>query len=136
MILLITTGSIPFSTFLYTNFIKTLNKEIEESAIIDGCTRFGAFWHISFPLLLPITSTVIILNAIGAWNNYSQAVFFLQRQDMQTVPLAISRFVQSYGADYTLMGASALIGMIPAAAVYFIFQRYFVNGITAGSVKG
>lgn len=136
MILLITTGALPFSVFLYLNFIKKLSREIEESAIIDGCTEFGAFWRISFPLLLPITSTVIILNVIGAWNNYGLAVFFLQRQEMHTVPLAISRFVQSYGADYTMMGASALIGLIPVTIVYLSFQRYFVSGLSAGAVKG
>lgn len=136
LILLIATGFIPQSVFLYTNFIRSLSKEIEESAVIDGCTTFTAFWRISFPLLLPITSTLVILNAIGAWNNYAQSVFFLQSQDMQTVPLAIGRFVQTYGADYTQMAAASLIGMLPAVAVYFIFQRYFVKGISAGAVKG
>lgn len=136
LILLIATGSLPFSIFLYINFIKGISKEMEEAAIIDGCTLFGAFWRISFPLLKPITSTVIILSSIGAWNNYGQAVFFLQRQDMQTVPLAISRFVQSYGADYTMLGASALIGLIPVVLVYLFLQRYFIKGISAGSVKG
>lgn len=136
MICLIATGALPFSIFLYMNFIKKLSREIEESAIIDGCSEFGAFWRISFPLLLPITSTVIILNAIAAWNNYVQAVFFLQSQEMHTVPLAISRFVQSYGADYTMMGASALIGLIPVTIVYLSFQRFFVSGLSAGAVKG
>jgi raffinose/stachyose/melibiose transport system permease protein len=136
MICLITTSALPFSTFLYMNFIKQLPREIEESAIIDGCTKFGAFWRISFPLMLPITSAVIIINFIGAWNNYAQAVFFLQRQDMHTIPLAISRFVQSYGADYTLMGSSALIGLIPVTIVYLMFQRYFVSGLSVGAVKG
>ncbi|MFC5702712.1 carbohydrate ABC transporter permease [Cohnella faecalis] len=136
MILLLATGFIPQSVFLYTNFIRTLSKEIEESAVIDGCTLFEAFWRISFPLLLPITSTLIILNSINAWNNYAQSVFFLQSQARQTVPLAIGRFVQTYGANYTQMAAAALIGMLPAIAIYFVFQRYFVKGISAGAVKG
>jgi len=136
MILLLTTGFIPQSVFLYKNFIKTVSLEMEESAIMDGCTHFSAFWRITFPLLLPITSTLIILNAVGAWNNYSQSVFFLQSMDMQTVPLAIGRFVQTYGADYTQMAAASLIGLFPTVLIYFIFQRYFVKGISAGAVKG
>ncbi|THF83433.1 carbohydrate ABC transporter permease [Cohnella fermenti] len=136
MILLLATGFIPQSVFLYANFIRGLSREIEESAVIDGCTLFEAFWRISFPLLLPITSTLIILNAIAAWNNYAQSVFFLQSQELQTVPLAISRFVQTYGADYTKMASAALIGMLPAVIIYFVFQRFFVKGISAGAVKG
>jgi raffinose/stachyose/melibiose transport system permease protein len=136
MILLLTTGFIPQSVFLYKNFIRTISIEMEESAIIDGCTHFSAFWRITFPLLLPITSTLIILNAVGAWNNYGQAVFFLQSQAMQTVPLAIGRFVQTFGADYTQMASAALIGLLPTVLIYFMFQRYFVKGISAGAVKG
>jgi len=136
MMLLLATGFIPQSVFLYTNFIRTLPRELEESAVIDGCTLFGAFWRISFPLLAPITSTLIILNAVNAWNNYAQSVFFLQSQDRQTVPIAIGRFVQTYGADYTQMAAAALIGMLPAVLVYFVFQRFFVKGLSAGAVKG
>ncbi|XID92619.1 carbohydrate ABC transporter permease [Paenibacillaceae bacterium WGS1546] len=136
MILLLAAGFIPQSVFLYANFIRGLSKEVEESAVIDGCTRFQAFWRISFPLLLPITSTLVILNSINAWNNYAQSVFFLQSQARQTVPLAISRFVQTYGADYTQMAASALIGMLPAVLIYFVFQRFFIKGISAGAVKG
>lgn len=136
MILLLAAGFVPQSVFLYTNFIQGMSREIEESAVIDGCTPFGAFWRISFPLLLPITSTLIILNSVNAWNNYAQSIFFLQSQAQQTVPLAISRFVQTYGADYTQMASASLIGMLPAVCIYFLFQRYFVKGISAGAVKG
>lgn len=87
-ILLLACGFIPTAVFLYTNFIRTLSREIEESAVMDGCTLFMAFWRTSFPLLLPITSTLI---------------------------------------DYTQMAASALIGLLPAVTVYFIFQRYFIK---------
>lgn len=136
MIVLLATGSIPFAVFLYTNFIRSISKEMEEAAIIDGCTWFSAFWRVVFPLLKPVTSTIIITNAVGFWNNYPQAVFFLQDPAKHTVPLAISRFVQTYGADYTLMAAASLVGMIPTVTVFFVFQRHFVKGMTAGAVKG
>ena len=136
MILLLTTGSIPIATFLYRNFILSMSPEMEEAALVDGCTRFTAFWRITFPLLKPVTSTVIILVAVGAWNNYAQAIFFLQDPAKATVPLAVSSFFQSFGANYTGMAAAALMGMLPAILVFFVFQRYFIKGIVAGSIKG
>lgn len=136
MILLMTTASLPFAIFLYTSFIQGMSREIEEAAYMDGCTKFNAFWQITFPLLKPVTSAVVILNAVGIWNNYGTAVFFLQKQSMQTVPLAISSFVETYGANWNLMAAAALIGLLPPVVVFLAFQKYFIKGIAAGSVKG
>lgn len=136
MVLLLTTGSIPFAVFLYSSFIQTMSKEVEESANIDGCSRFMTFWKVVFPLLKPVTSSIIILNAVAIWNNYGTAVFFLQKQSMRTVPLAISSFVQTYGANWNLMAAAAIIGLLPAVVVFLSFQKYFIKGIAAGSVKG
>lgn len=136
MILLLATGVLPFSIFLYTSFINGMSHEIEEAAYIDGCSKYMTFWRIVFPLLKPVTSTVIILNAVGIWNNYGTAIFFLQKQEMQTVPLAIASFQQTYGANWNLMGAAALIGMLPPLIVFLSFQKYFIKGIAAGSVKG
>lgn len=136
MILVCSCNALPFSIFLYTNFIKSLSKDIEEAAVIDGCTKFTAFWRVTFPLLKPVTSAVVIINGLGVWNNYAQATFFLQSQSMRTIPLAISMFFQQYGAKWNLMAASAVIGVAPAMLTFIIFQRYFIKGITAGSVKG
>lgn len=136
MILLLATGVLPFSIFLYASFIRGMSKEIEEAAYIDGCSKFMTFWRIVFPLLKPVTSSIIILNAVGIWNNYGTAVFFLQRQSMQTVPLAIASFQQTYGANWNLMAAAAMIGMLAPVIVLLIFQKYFIKGISAGSVKG
>lgn len=136
MILLMASNGIPFSVFLYTSFIKVLPREIEESAIIDGCTPFTAFWRVTFHFLRPVTAAVIILQGLSIWNNYGQAVFFLQKQSMRTIPLAVSMFFQQYGAQWNLMAAAAVIGLAPAVIAFLIFQKYFVKGITAGAVKG
>lgn len=136
MILVCSCNALPFSVFLYTSFIRSMSKEIEEAAIIDGCTKFSAFWRVTFPLLKPVTSAVVIINGLGVWNNYAQAVFFLQSQSKQTIPLAISMFFQQYGAKWNLMAASAVIGVAPAIITFIIFQKYFIKGITAGGVKG
>ena len=136
MILVCASNALPFAVFLYTNFIKSLSKEIEEAAIIDGCTKFSAFWRVTFPLLKPVTSAVVIISGLGVWNNYAQAVFFLQSQSKRTIPLAISMFFQQYGAKWNLMAASAVIGVAPAIIAFIVFQKYFIKGITAGGVKG
>jgi len=136
MILVCGANAIPFSVFLYTSFIKSISREIEESAIVDGCTWFSAFWRITFPLLQPITAAVVIINGLGIWNNYAQAVFFLQSQSMRTIPLAISMFFQQYGAKWNLMAAAAMIGMAPAIVTFLVFQKYFIKGLAQGAVKG
>jgi raffinose/stachyose/melibiose transport system permease protein len=136
MILVLATNALPFSIFLYTGFVRTMPREIEESAIIDGCTWFGAFRRVTFHFLKPVTASVIILQGLGIWNNYAQAVFFLQSQQMRTVPLAVSLFFQRFGADWNLMGAAAAIGVAPAVLMFIVFQRYFIKGITTGALKG
>jgi len=136
MILLTATNALPLSVFLYSSFIRTLPKEVEESAVIDGCTYFTAYYRVTFHFLRPVTSAVVILTGLGIWNNYGQAVFFLQSQEMRTIPLAVGMYFQTYGAKWNLMAAAALIGLAPAALVFIAFQRYFIKGITAGALKG
>ncbi|MFD0674744.1 carbohydrate ABC transporter permease [Cohnella sp. GCM10027633] len=136
MVLLTASNALPLAVFLYASFIRALPKEVEESAVIDGCTYFTAFWRVTFHFLRPVTSAVVILIGLGIWNNYGQAVFFLQSQDARTVPLAVSMFFQTYGAKWNLMAAAALIGMAPAVTAFLLFQRYFIKGIMTGAMKG
>lgn len=136
MIMLLACQSLPFSVFLYESFIRSMNPSLEEAAIIDGCTKFGAFWKVVFPLMKPITATVVIMQGVGIWNNYAQAVFFLQNQNFHTIPLAISSFFQTYGANYNLLAAGAAIGLAPIAVVFLIFQKQFIKGLSSGAVKG
>lgn len=136
MALVLAANALPFSVFLYTNFIRSMPKEIEESAIVDGCTWFSAFWRITFPLLKPVTAAVVIVNGLGIWNNYAQAVFFLQKPAVRTIPLAVSMFFQQYGARWNLMAAAAAIGAAPAVAAFILFQRQFIKGLAAGALKG
>ncbi|HUC94322.1 MAG TPA: carbohydrate ABC transporter permease [Paenibacillus sp.] len=136
MILLMASNGLPFSVFLYTGFVKGLPREVEESAIIDGCTPFTAFWRVTFHFLRPVTAAVVILQGLAVWNNYGQAVFFLQSQELRTIPLAVSMFFQQYGAQWNLMAAASVIGLTPAVIAFLLFQKYFIKGITAGAVKG
>lgn len=136
MMLLLACQFLPFSVFLYEGFIRSMNQSVEEAAVIDGCTKFSAFWRVTFPLLKPITATVVIMQGVGIWNNYAQAVFFLQNQNYHTLPLAISTFFQTYGADYNLLAAGAIIGLAPVVLMFILFQKQFVKGLSSGAVKG
>lgn len=136
MILLLACQCLPFSVFLYEGFIRSMSESIEEAAIIDGCSQFSAFWKVTFPLLKPITATVVIMQGVGIWNNYGQSVFFLQNQNYHTIPLAVSTFFQTYGADYNRLAAGAMIGLAPVVVIFILFQKQFVKGLSSGGVKG
>lgn len=136
MILLQSCNRLPFCIFLFHAFIASMGRETEEAAIIDGCTPFSAFWRITFPILKPVTSTVIITSSVLFWNNYNQAVFFLQKRDVHTIPLAITHFYTESGAKWNLVAAAALIGIIPIVIVFLSLQKYFIKGLAAGAVKG
>lgn len=136
VILLLTADYLPFATFLYTSFIKKVSPEMEEAAYIDGCTKFEAFWLVVFPTLKPVTATIIILDAVGLWNTYTTALFFLQKQELAVVTQAISRFIGTYGAEWNLMAAAAILGLVPPVLVFLSFQKYFIKGLAAGATKG
>ncbi len=136
MVLLLAANALPFSVFLYTGFVASMGREVEESAVVDGCTWFSAFWRVTWHFIKPVTAAVVIINGVGIWNNYGQAVFFLQRTDVRTIPLAVSLFFQKYGARWNWMAAAATLGVLPAAVAFLVFQKQFIKGIVSGAVKG
>lgn len=137
MALVCATIALPQSVFVFQGFIKSLPREIEESAIIDGCTWFSSFWRIIFPLLKPSISAIVILNGFGIWNNYSQAVFFLQDSSKHNVPQALSVYFQQFaGAKWNLMAATAVIAIVPVVAAFLLFQKNLMKGLTDGALKG
>ena len=136
MICVMAANAMPFSVFLYTSFIRAIPASLEDAAVIDGCSYFESFWLITFPLMGPVTASVVILQGLGMWNNYAQAIFFLQDKAHRNIPLAVSLFFQQYGANWPLMASAALMGLVPAVLMFLVFQKYFVEGITAGAIKG
>lgn len=131
------TLAIPQSVFIFTGFIKALPEDMEEAAVIDGCSRFQTFWRIILPLLKPSISAVVVLNGFGIWNNYSQAVFFLQDTEKHNVPQALSVYFQQFaGAKWNLLAATAVIAIVPVVAAFLIFQKHLMRGLTEGALKG
>ncbi|HNW86478.1 MAG TPA: carbohydrate ABC transporter permease [Candidatus Limiplasma sp.] len=137
MVLVCSTLCMPSAVFIYTTFVRALPRELDEAAEVDGCTGFKAFWKIIFPVLKPATASFVILNGFGVWNNYAQAVFFLQSREKQNIPQALSVFFQQFGgAKWHLMSATAVIAIIPVVVIFLVFQRQFIEGLTEGAVKG
>lgn len=125
----------PFSIFLYTGFLRALPAEYEEAAAIDGAGPFGAFWRVVFPLLRPITGTVVILNIIFVWNDFLTPLLYLSGSGQQTVPVAIYSFVGQYVSQWNLVFAGLVISIAPILIVYFLLQRTVIQGFASG-LKG
>ncbi|WP_223589372.1 carbohydrate ABC transporter permease [Neobacillus bataviensis] len=121
--------------FLYHGFIKGIPVELEEAAIIDGCSRFGVFWRIVFPLLKPITVTIIILNSLWIWNDYLLPSLVLQDPGLRTIPLATFFFFGQYTKQWDLALAALVLGIIPLLIFFFSMQKHIIKGITSGSIK-
>jgi raffinose/stachyose/melibiose transport system permease protein len=126
---------VPLSLFLYHGFIKTVPIEIEESARIDGCSQFGVFWRIVFPLLKPITVTVVILNTLWIWNDYLLPLLVLQDAELRTIPLATSSFFAQYTKQWDMGLAALVMGITPVVIFFLFLQRHIIKGIAQGSIK-
>ncbi len=126
---------ISLSMFLYHGFIKSVPREVEEAAVVDGCSPYGVFWRIVFPLLKPITATVIILNVLWIWNDYLLPVLVVNNT-FTTIPIAIQKFFGQYTRKWDLAMAALTLSALPIIVFFFSLQKYIVEGITAGSVKG
>lgn len=124
-----------FSIFLYAGFIRALPKDYEEAAWLDGASVNRAFWTVLFPLLRPITWTVVILNAIHAWNDLLTPMLYLSGTPNETVPVAILGFVDQYVTNWPLIFAGLVIGVAPILITFFFLQRSVIKGFASG-LKG
>ncbi|PHV72257.1 ABC transporter permease [Sporanaerobium hydrogeniformans] len=135
IILIFTTYGLPMSVFLYTGFIKSIPRELDEAAIIDGCGSLRLFFSIIFPLLKPVTMTVFILSFIGAWNDVMIPMFFANGNKW-ALPLTVYNFYGGYLKSWNLIFADIIITITPLLIIYLFGQKYIVSGMTAGAVKG
>jgi raffinose/stachyose/melibiose transport system permease protein len=125
------------SVFILHGFIKGVPLELEEAATIDGCGQASTFFRIVLPLLQPVAVTVLILNGIWIWNDYLLPLLVLGSNGaVQTIPLAVTAFVGSYLKQWDLILTSAMLAMLPIIVLFLFTSRYFMSGLTAGSVKG
>jgi len=128
---------LPLTIFLYAGFIRsTIPKELEEAAKIDGASTIGTFFRIVFPLLKPITASVLIISCVFIWNDYQFAIFFLQQDNVKTLTVALSGFFGQNANNQNLVAAAAIMAVAPMVILFLILQKHFIQGLASGSVKG
>ncbi|MFD2115546.1 carbohydrate ABC transporter permease [Paenibacillus yanchengensis] len=127
---------VSLNIFLYHGFIKSIPKEIEESAVVDGTNDYGVFWRIVFPLLKPMTVTVVMLNTLWIWNDFLLPSLFLYDPGLRTIPLATYSFFGQYTKQWDMALAGLVMGIAPIILFMLVLQKQIIEGITAGSVKG
>ncbi len=125
------------AVFMFTGFVKSISLEIEEAAMIDGCNPLQTFFMIIFPILKPTTVTVAILQAMWIWNDYLLPSLVLNINKYKTLPIAIQFLKQSHGQlDWGAMMAVLVLAIIPIVIFYMVCQKYIIEGVLAGAVKG
>ncbi|WP_059051155.1 carbohydrate ABC transporter permease [Paenibacillus senegalimassiliensis] len=126
----------PMAVFLFHGFVKSIPREIEEAATVDGCTGISVFFRIVLPMLKPMLMTTIVLNCLWVWNDYLLPSLILQRPEMRTIPLATFSFFGQYSKQWDIALPALVLGITPVVIFFLFLQRYIVEGIAAGSVKG
>jgi raffinose/stachyose/melibiose transport system permease protein len=126
----------PVSIILYKGYFKTVPREIDEAAIIDGCNFTQLYWRVVFPLLKPVSSTVFIIIFMSVWNDFTIALYFLNTPNRFTLPLTVYFFFGQYFNSWNLVFADVILIALPVVAVYFFAQKSIIAGMTAGAIKG
>ncbi len=136
MILPQTAISLPFGIFFMRAFFSGLPYDLTDAAKIDGCNDFGVFRRVMLPLAGPAVAALVVFNFMGSWNAFLLPLIYLQSDKLRPVMTGMMFFTTRWGPDYSMSMAGTLIVMAPIMAVYLVFQRQFIQGLTAGAVRG
>ena len=129
-------GTDIISVTIFIQFFENISPSLDESAIMDGCTYFGVFFKILFPLLKPAIVTVMILKGVGTYNEYYMAHLYLQSNDMGVVSTSLYTFTGPLGNQYNFICAGVIITLLPALIIFILCQKQIYGGLAAGAVKG
>lgn len=124
------------SVFILTGFFRTLPKELEFAARIDGCSEFQVFYKVMLPLIRPALATVILMNFVPLWNDFFFPLIFLRNDALKTIPLGMTVFFGQYETNWGLVFAGMVMASIPLLVLYVLLSQQFIKGLTAGAVKG
>jgi len=125
-----------FCVLLFQAFISTIPRELDEAATVDGAGPLGLFFRVIFPLLRPVIVTVVVVQTVFVWNDFTNPLYFLPGDQNATVQLTLFNFQSQYNTSYNLLFADILLITIPPLLLFLFFQRQIVAGMTSGSVKG
>ncbi|RCX21572.1 raffinose/stachyose/melibiose transport system permease protein [Fontibacillus phaseoli] len=135
-IMIYVAGSVGFGSLLYSSFVKGIPMEIEEAAEIDGCSRVRIFWNIVFPLLGPVTASMVVLNGLGIWNDFLMPMLVLPSGEPKTMVVEIYRYIGEFSSRWDMIFAGTTMSVVPILIVFVFLQKYFVKGIATGATKG
>ncbi|MFZ1426961.1 MAG: carbohydrate ABC transporter permease [Geminicoccaceae bacterium] len=136
LIVVYTAFNVPFATFLMQSFFDGIPVQLEEAAMIDGCTRFGALRRIILPLTLPGMAATLGFVFTAAWSELLFALMLINSEEKMTFPVGLLTFVSKFAVEWGQMMAATVLALIPACIFFALIQRYLVRGLTAGAVKG
>ena len=136
LVIVYTAFNVPFATFLMQSFFDGIPKDLEEAAKIDGASQFKAFRQIILPLTLPGIAATLGFVFTAAWSELLFALMLISGNDSATFPVGLLSFVSKFSVDFGQMMAAGVLALIPACVFFFLIQRYLVQGLTAGAVKG
>ena len=129
-------GTDIISIYIFLQFFENLSVSLDESAIMDGCTYFGVFFKILFPLLKPAIVTSLVLKGVSVYNEYYASSLYLTKPELKTISTALYTFTGPYGNQYNYICAGVLITIIPILIFFLVFQKQVYSGMAAGAVKG
>lgn len=127
---------LPFAIFLMRSYFLGIPKELEEAAIIDGCSRWKVYLHIILPMGKPIIASSALLTAMHCWNEFMFALVFIEDSSLRTIPVGLMNLRSQLNTNFGIQLAGLAISALPMIIAYIVFQKQFVRGISAGSVKG
>lgn len=131
-----TVFQLPLSLILLSGFIKNIPMELEEAAWVDGCSRLRAFFAVVLPLLRPALVAVGSFAFINSWNNFLFALMFVSEQEKFTIPVGLAYTLGEFSVDFGALAAGGVVAALPVVLVFAVIQRYLVQGMSAGAVKG
>lgn len=126
----------PTTIYILSSFFSSLPRDIEEAAVIDGCSLWRVFWKIILPISAPGLFTVSIFGFVASWNELLVAMIFTTGDSVKTLPVGLTNFVGTYSTNYAPMLAAIVLAMLPTIVIYCIFSNKIIGGMTAGAVKG
>lgn len=129
-------SGMPMSVFLLSNFFRTLPRELEDAARIDGCSEFKIFYKVMLPLVRPGLATVVIMNVVPWWNDFFFPLLFIQSDRWKTIPLGMQIFFGQHLTDWGLVFAGMVLASVPLLVIYVFMSRQFIAGLTGGALKG
>ena len=125
-----------FCVLLFRAFVATIPRELDEAAIIDGCSGFSLFFRVIMPLLRPVTITLIVVSTVAIFNDFVNPLYFLPGDENATVQLTLYNFLSQFSTQYNLLFMNIVLITIPPLIMFIFFNRKIVSGMTAGAVKG